>query len=111
VAVVGHGEATGPFVELDGLRIERDDRFPVRVTVQFYQATSSATLSADDVARMSAQLDAVYAKADYVGSLVVPAPADRKRPTRWRGASAAPATITPADLPGLARWFQRFGWG
>ena len=31
----------GPYTELDGLTIERDPRFPVRVTVQFYQATSN----------------------------------------------------------------------
>jgi hypothetical protein len=51
--------------------------------VQFYQATSNGMVSTADVARMAEQLDKVYAKGDYVGSLVVPNPADRTRPTRW----------------------------
>lgn len=29
-AVVGHGDDEGPFTELDGLKVERDERFPVR---------------------------------------------------------------------------------
>jgi hypothetical protein len=40
-AVIGHGELEGPFTEMDNLSIERDERFPVRVTVQFYKATSA----------------------------------------------------------------------
>jgi hypothetical protein len=35
-AVIGHGEVEGPFTEIDGLEIERDDQYPIRVTVQFY---------------------------------------------------------------------------
>jgi hypothetical protein len=32
-AVVKIGESEGPFSELDGLDIERDNRFPVRLTM------------------------------------------------------------------------------
>jgi hypothetical protein len=46
-AVIGHGEAEGPFTEIDGLKIERDERFPIRVTVQFYKATSNGVVSSD----------------------------------------------------------------
>ena len=49
-AVLGHGPELGPYTELDGLTIERDPRFPVRVTVQFYQATSNGVLAVRDVA-------------------------------------------------------------
>jgi|JI10StandDraft_1071094.scaffolds.fasta_scaffold07816_2 hypothetical protein len=87
-AVLGHGPTTGPFVELDGKTIERDPRFPVRVTVQFYQATSTGVASAEDIARMAAQIDKVYAKGDYVGSLVVPAPGDRRRTTNHQADAA-----------------------
>ncbi len=105
VAVLGHGPAEGTYTELDGLTIERDPAFPVRVTVQFYQATATGLASDADVARMAAQIDKVYARGDYVGSLVVPAPSDRKRPTRWTGATKAPAVISLRDFPGLAeRW-------
>lgn len=89
VAVLGHGETEGAYTELDGLTIERDARFPVRVTVQFYQATATGVVGAEDVARMASQIDKVYAKGDYVGSLVVPAPSDRRRPTNYDGDGTA----------------------
>ena len=72
VAVLGHGQTEGPFTELDGLTIQRDARFPVRVTLQFYQATSNGVVSRDNVKAMAAQIKKVYAKGDFVGSLVVP---------------------------------------
>jgi hypothetical protein len=105
VAVLGHGPVLGRFTELDGLTIERDPRFPVRVTVQFYQATSNGVLAAADVGGLRAQIDKVYAKADYVGSLVVPTAADRQRPTNWDGVGPRPPGVTMRDFPGLLeRW-------
>ena len=53
-AVIGHGKVEGPFTEIDGLEIERDDRFPVRVTVQFYKATSNGVDSDKDLAEIAA---------------------------------------------------------
>jgi hypothetical protein len=100
-AVLGTGPTQGPYTELDGLTIERDDRFPVRVTVQFYQATATGVASQADVDRMAKQLDRVYAAGDYVGSLVVPGPTDRQRPTAWVGASDVPAHLTLDMFPGL----------
>ena len=47
-AVLGHGPTEGPYTELDGLTIERDARFPVRVTLQFYQATSNGVVVAGE---------------------------------------------------------------
>lgn len=69
-AVIGHGEVEGPFTELDGLDIERDERFPIRVTVQFYMATSNGVLSPQDIKEIATQIDRVYQDGDYVGSLV-----------------------------------------
>jgi hypothetical protein len=43
-AVIGHGKVEGPFTEIDGLEIERDERYPIRVTVQFYKATSNGAV-------------------------------------------------------------------
>jgi hypothetical protein len=104
-AVLGHGPTLGKFTELDGLKIERDPRFPVRVTVQFYQATSNGVLAAADVSRLRAQIDKVYAAADYVGSLVVPTAADRQRPTNWDGVGPRPPGVTMRDFPGvMERW-------
>lgn len=111
-AVLGHGKVEGPYTELAGLTVERDPRFPVRVTVQFYQATSNGVLSGADVARLQAKIAKVYASADYVGSLVVPAPAARPRrpgthrPTEWTGVSRPPANLSWWDFPGLVQWVQ-----
>jgi hypothetical protein len=105
-AVLGHGELEGPFTELAGLTIERDPRFPVRVTVQFYQATSSGQVTAAEVGTLAGLIDAVYTRGDFVGSLVVPAPRDPPRPTAWSGAAATPAGSGACAFPGLA---ERFG--
>lgn len=104
-AVLGHGPVEGPYTELDGLTIERDTRFPVRVTLQFYQATSNGVISKDNVKAMAAQIKKVYGKGDYVGSLVVPTGVDRKRPTNWLGVGPAPTEVSITDFPGLLeRW-------
>lgn len=70
-AVIGHGPVEGPFVEVDGLEIKRDHRFPVRVTVQFYKATSGHALTQGDLINAKKEIDHVYAQGDYVGSLVL----------------------------------------
>lgn len=70
VAVIGHGPTEGAYEEINGLAIQRDTRFPVRVTVQFYRATSNGIVSEQDVADLRRTIDRVYADADYVGSLV-----------------------------------------
>jgi hypothetical protein len=104
-AVLGHGPESGPFVELDGQTITRDPRFPVRVTLQFYQATSNGVISKDNVKAMAAQIKKVYGKGDYVGSLVVPSGVDRRRPTNWLGVGPAPIELSTLDFPGLMeRW-------
>jgi hypothetical protein len=87
-AVIGHGDAEGPFTEIDGLKIERDERFPIRVTVQFYKATSNGIVSAGDMEEIATQIQRVYEEADYVGSLVVDGPSDR--PTEHAGPKDQP---------------------
>jgi hypothetical protein len=89
VAVIGHGEVEGPFTEIDGLDIERDPRFPVRVTVQFYKATSNGIVSADDMQQIADQIERVYDEADYIGSLVLDG--DTSRPTEYEGPKQQPA--------------------
>jgi len=81
-AVIGHGEALGPFYEMGGQRLVRDRRFPIRITVQFYRATSNGVVSAQDLRDVHDQIERVYEDGDYVGSLVVPRNAQR-RPTDW----------------------------
>jgi hypothetical protein len=87
-AVIGHGQVEGPFTEIDGLAIERDERFPIRVTVQFYKATSNGAVSAGDMEEIAGQIKRVYSDADYVGSLVVDGASDR--PTEHDGPKTEP---------------------
>ena len=108
-AVLGHGPELGPYTELDGLTIERDPRFPVRVTVQFYQATSNGVLSPNIVKTIAARIGRVYRSADYVGSLVVPHPADNLRVTAWQGTAPPPAGVTWWDFPGLVQRARDLG--
>lgn len=82
-AVIGHGKVEGPFTEIAGLDIERDPKFPVRVTVQFYKATSNGVVSPADLTAISEQIKKVYANADYVGSLVTDGLTSR--PTEYDG--------------------------
>ncbi len=89
-AVIGHGIAQGPFKEMVGTEIERDERFPVRVTVQFYQATSNGVVEPKDLERLKAQIDRVYRDGDYVGSLVVSG--ETSRPTEYEGPKSQPKT-------------------
>ncbi|MFO0627475.1 MAG: hypothetical protein U0325_17840 [Polyangiales bacterium] len=73
-AVIGHGELEGPFREIDGLAIERDPRFPVRVTVQFYKATSTGVVSRGEMIELAETLARVYDDAEATGSLVLDGP-------------------------------------
>ena len=87
-AVIGHGKVEGPFTEIDGLEIERDDKYPIRVTVQFYKASSNGVVSEQDMRDISDQINKVYRQADYVGSLVVEGPTGR--PTEYQGTHVEP---------------------
>lgn len=88
-AVIGHGPIEGPFTEIDNLAIERDERFPIRVTVQFYQATSNGVVSPADMEIIASQLKRVYSDAEYVGSLVVDG--SSQRVTEYDGPKEEPA--------------------
>ena len=81
-AVLGHGRVRGPYVEGSGAKLERDPRFPIRITVQFYKATSNGVVDAKDLDAIAKSIGSVYEHADFVGSLVLP-PGDALRPTAW----------------------------
>ncbi|MEZ4224344.1 MAG: hypothetical protein R3B13_25570 [Polyangiaceae bacterium] len=82
-AVLGHGKNRGPFEEGAGLELVRDDRFPIRITVQFYKATSNGVVDDKDLDGIARSIGGVYEHADFVGSLVIPA-GDPRRPTEWQ---------------------------
>jgi hypothetical protein len=87
-AVIGHGKLEGPFTEIDHLNIERDERFPIRVTVQFYKATSNGVVNAQDLDAVRNSIDWVYSHGDAVGSLVTQG--NTGRPTEYWGMKVQP---------------------
>jgi hypothetical protein len=82
-AVLGHGPLKGPFSEGNGVVLERDPQFPVRITMQFYKATSNGVVDERDLDRIASTIGGIYEHADYVGSLVIPEN-DTMRPTEWQ---------------------------
>jgi hypothetical protein len=104
-AVIGHGEVEGPFTEINNLDIERDPRFPIRVTVQFYKATDNGVVSAEDMAQIHHQIARVYREADYVGSLVIQP--DTGRPTEYNRDAE---TERPFPFPWFPWWLPWFPW-
>ena len=94
-AVIGHGALEGRFTETDAVEIERDPKFPVRVTVQFYKATSNGVVSQDDLNEIKKQIGRVYSQSSYVGSLVTGG--ETGRVTQYEGVK-----VQPAD------WWEKF---
>lgn len=82
-AVLGHGPNLGKFSEGQGQRLVRDPKFPIRITVQFYKATSNGVVSEADLDGIARSIGSVYEHADFVGSLVMP-DGDPRRPTAWQ---------------------------
>ena len=88
-AVIGHGALEGKFTETDDVAVERDPKFPVRVTVQFYKATSNGVVSEKDLNQIKAQIGRVYARGWDVGSLVTGG--ETGRVTQYEGVRVQPA--------------------
>jgi hypothetical protein len=87
-AVIGHGKLEGRFTEIDNLAIERDERFPVRVTVQFYKATSNGVATEADIAAIKASIERIYVQSEDAGSLVTGGKTGRV--TEYEGAKVQP---------------------
>ena len=87
-AVIGHGELEGPFTEIDDLPIERDPRYPVRVTVQFYKATSNGVLAPRDLRQIKREIRQIYDSGTAVGSLVTGGRSGRV--TEYEGSKVQP---------------------
>ncbi len=111
-AVIDAGPAEGPFPAPNVASIQRDERFPIRVTVQFYQASDTGTLDSATATRLAGVINRVYDQADWVGSLVT---------SGWTGRPTEPSggfwrrprpvkTIGPQPIPEptvpVAAWRQ-----
>ena len=70
-AILEVGEATGPFKGLADLSLVRDDRFPIRCTIEYYKVTDTTELDGNFFKTLKDQLDRPYTWATDKGSLVV----------------------------------------
>jgi len=65
------GQKQLQFDELNGLAtVQRDTRYPIRVTLQFYKSTQNGLLDADIMGAIKKMLTTSRKQADFVGSLV-----------------------------------------
>ncbi|OQR84298.1 CUE domain containing protein [Achlya hypogyna] len=72
-AIVLPGQSHGRFPKLSKFsRLTRDPRYPIRVTVQFYQATSNGVMSPEIIHELANKMDEVKTNASWWGSLVTP---------------------------------------
>jgi len=82
-AIIKVGETEGVFNEVNGLPIERDPDYPVRVTFQFYKSTATGVINETEVSAIADQIAACRSQGDRIGSLVVGG--ITKRPTEPKG--------------------------
>ncbi|OQR84303.1 hypothetical protein ACHHYP_13590 [Achlya hypogyna] len=72
-AMVGLGKAQGAFPGLpNASSMARDPQYPIRVTIQFYQATSNGVVSPEIIHGLANKMDEVKTNASWWGSLVTP---------------------------------------
>lgn len=101
-AIVKVGEAEGVFSECRGLRIERDPGFPIRVTLQYYKATSTGAINDEVMATIANQIREARKDADFIGSLVLEPHAGRPTEHHVRAPYVRPPS--PPSTPAPAWW-------
>lgn len=60
----------GTFDDISEKNVERDERYPIRVTLQFYRVTDNPNLELNDVNSISQAINRVYSTGIQQGSLV-----------------------------------------
>jgi len=70
-AIIQVGESEGVYKEIGNLDIKRDHRYPIRVTLQYYKATSNGAVNAEIMGQIYDQLCQSRSYGSNIGSLVV----------------------------------------
>ena len=63
------------------ITIERDEKYPIRVTLQYYKSTDNGVITKEIMQAIAKQLKTSQKQSDYVGSLVTEY--NSGRPTEW----------------------------
>ena len=69
-AIIKVGGDEGPFDEIKGIEIERDVTFPIRVTMQYYKATSNGEVNTEVLQGIADELQGARKWAVAISSLV-----------------------------------------
>lgn len=69
--IVKIGKTEGKYTEVDGIDLVRDTQFPIRVTMQFYKATSNGVIDDEAIKEIHEQIQSSRKYATSIGSLVV----------------------------------------
>lgn len=70
-AVLRAGATHSDFKGVGSFSLERDDRYPVRCTVQFYKVTDDSDIPEEAFQEMREKIDSIYSTGKATGSLVV----------------------------------------
>jgi len=68
-AILSKGTDKGVFEQITQ-KLVRDERFPIRCTIQYYMVTDQGNVSSSMLQEMKNKIDAVYSNGDNIGSLV-----------------------------------------
>merc|ERR1712048_705740 len=74
-------ELRGILKTVKDYKLERNEDYPVRVTLQYYKATDNGAVNKEIMDDIVKQLEASQKQADFMGSLVTEY--DPNRPTEW----------------------------
>jgi len=78
--ILSVGEKLGPYPGVGPLKLKRDDRYPIRLTIQHYRVTDSIeNITSELVKEITNDINKVYSQGENVSSLVVEG--DTKRVT------------------------------
>jgi hypothetical protein len=76
-AMIGKGKHMGKYKGTQGKTFVRDDRYPIRLTLQYYYVSDTTVVSEDLMRGISTQLEKSYLSGQDKGSLVVGGKTDR----------------------------------
>ena len=101
-------KSEGPFKRIPfELDIERDERYPIRATFQFYRVTDDANIHSALFQEIAGKIESVYEMAKEKGSLVIDTSTRKTETTKKTNPEALPAMITvPNDSKPLFSGFS-----
>jgi len=96
-AIIRIGQEEGDHTEVGNVEIRRDPNYPIRVTMQYYKATSNGVVNDDVMSQIASQLAESRNFGTNVSSLVVE---NTGRPTEY-------LKVTYGGYP-LPEWWMQF---